>query len=137
MNPTILNGRILINQKIKKREWFRPFGASILEDHTKKYFNLDYKSEYMLYVANIKDKQKFNSITHVDGTCRIQTVGNNFKTFKRLLDCFYKITGIPMLLNTSMNINGMPIASRSIDALELFSNTELDVLVIGNDLYKK
>jgi carbamoyltransferase len=137
MNPTILNGRTLINQKIKKREGLRPFGASILEDHTKKYFNCDHKSEYMLYVTEIFDKKKFNSITHIDGTCRIQTVGNNFKTFKRLLDCFYKITGIPMLLNTSMNINGQPIASRSIDALELFSNTELDVLVIGNDLYKK
>ena len=137
MNPTFMNGRHILNQNVKKREWFRPFGASILEEYSKNYFDLNYKSEYMLYVSNVKEKQKFNSITHIDGTCRIQTVGNNFKTFKRLLDKFYKITGIPMLLNTSMNINGKPLASKSTDALEFFSDTGLDILVIGNELYKK
>ena len=91
----------------------------------------------MLYVTEVIDKQKFNSITHVDGTCRIQTVGNSFNTFKKLIDVFYKKTGIPMLLNTSMNVNGKPIASKYIDALELISNTELDIIVIGNEIYKK
>lgn len=137
MNPAKLNGKEIINQKVKKREWFRPFGASILEEHASKFFKCNFKSEFMLYVTEIIDKQKFNSITHVDGTCRIQTVGNSFNTYKRLIDIFYKKTGIPMLLNTSMNINGRPIASRYIDAIELFSTTELDILVIGNEIYKK
>lgn len=137
MNPSIPNGKHIINQKVKKREWFRPFGASILEEHTNKFFKFNYKNEYMLYVTEILDKQKFNSITHVDGTCRIQTVGDNFNTYKRLIDSFYKKTGIPMLLNTSMNVNGKPIASRYIDALDLISNTELDILVIGNEIYKR
>ena len=91
----------------------------------------------MLYVTEILDKQKFNSITHVDGTCRIHTVGDNFNTFKRLIDAFYKKTGLPMLLNTSMNVDGRPIAGRYIDALELLSTTELDTLVIGNEIYKR
>lgn len=137
MNPSVPNGKHIINQKVKRREWFRPFGASILEEHTKQYFNCNYKSEYMLYVTEILDKQKFSSITHIDGTCRIQTVGDNFNTYKRLIDAFYKKTGIPMLLNTSMNVNGKPIASRYIDALDLISNTDLDILVIGNEIYKK
>ena len=91
----------------------------------------------MLYVTETIDKQKFSSITHVDGTCRIQTVGDNLNTYKRLIDAFYKKTGIPMLLNTSMNVNGRPIASRYIDGLELISTTELDILVIGNEIYKR
>jgi len=137
MNPSIPNGKDIINHKIKKREWFRPFGASVLEEHTKKYFNCNYKSEYMLYVTEIFDKIKFSPITHVDGTCRIQTVGNNFNTFKRLIDAFYKKTGIPILLNTSMNINGKPIAASYTDALNIMCETDLDVLVIGNEIYKK
>jgi carbamoyltransferase len=137
MNPSILNGKHLINQKVKNREWFRPFGASILEEHTNRFFKCNYKSEYMLYVTEIIDKQKFSSITHVDGTCRIQTVGNSLNTYKRLIDAFFKKTGIPMLLNTSMNVNGNPIASRYTDALHLISHTNLDIVVIGNEIYKK
>lgn len=137
MNPSIPNGKHLINSKVKQREWFRPFGASILEEHTSKYFKCNYKSEYMLYVTDVLDKNKFSSITHIDGTCRIQTVGTKLDTYKRLLDCFYKLTGLPLLLNTSMNVNGRPIASRYIDALELFSNSNLDILVIGNEIYKR
>ena len=137
MNPSIQNGKHLINSKVKQREWFRPFGASVLEEHTHNYFKCNYKSEYMLYVTDVLDKNKFNSITHVDGTCRIQTVGTKLDVYKRLLDCFYKLTGIPLLLNTSMNINGRPIASRYIDALELFTKSNLDVLVIGDEIYKK
>ena len=137
MDPSKLNGKNIINQKVKKREWFRPFGASILEENTKEFFKFNYKSEYMLYVTEILDKNKFNAITHVDGTCRIQTVGDNLNIYKRLINAFYKKTGIPMLLNTSMNINGRPIASSYMDALDMFATTELDILVIGDEIYKK
>jgi carbamoyltransferase len=137
INPLVKNAKQILNDRVKKREWFRPFGASVLENYTNKFFKFDDKSEYMLYVAEVLDKQKFESITHVDGTCRIQTVNKNNNYFNQLLERFYKLTGIPMLLNTSLNINGKPIASKPLDAFELFSNSDINYLVIGNEIYKK
>lgn len=137
MNPLIKDARQILNDKVKKREWFRPFGASILEEYTNKYFNFNDKSEYMLYVADVLDKDKFSAITHIDGTCRIQTVNENNNHFNQLLHEFNELTGIPMLINTSLNVNGRPIASRPIDALELFDSSAIDYLVIGDEIYKK
>jgi carbamoyltransferase len=138
MNPLIKNGKEILNNRVKKREWFRPFGATILEECVSKYFNFQGKSEYMLFVTEILEKEKFPSITHTDNTCRIQTLNyenNNF--YYLLLNKFFKLTGIPILLNTSLNINGSPICSKPFQALQLFQNTELDALVIGNELYIK
>jgi len=137
MNPMIKNGKQILNDKVKKREWFRPFGASILEKETNKYFLFNEKSEYMLYVTNILDKENFPSITHIDGTCRIQTVNENNFVYYNLIEKFYKLTGVPMLLNTSLNLNFFPICSRPVYALQLFEKSEMDVLVIGNTIYKK
>ena len=137
MNPLVKDARKILNDKVKKREWFRPFGASILEKHINKYFNFNHKSEYMLYVADVLDKDKFSAITHMDGTCRIQTVNENNNYFNQILYEFDKLTGIPLLINTSLNVNGRPIASSPIDALELFNNSEIDCLVIGNEIYNK
>lgn len=137
MDPRVKNGKNILNNKVKKREWFRPFGASILEEQVKNYFNFNKKSEFMLFISEIKEKIKFEAITHVDNTCRIQTVDNNNITFKKLLDSFSTLTGIPMLLNTSLNINGKPIASNIIDCFDLFKTSELDVLVIGDEIYLK
>jgi carbamoyltransferase len=138
MNPAVKKGKEILNNKVKKREWFRPFGATILEEHVNDYFNFKGKSEYMLFVSEILEKEKFSSITHVDGTCRIQTINyknNNF--YYMLLNEFYKLTGIPLLLNTSLNVNGSPICSKPFQALQLFKNTELDAVVIGNEIYIK
>jgi carbamoyltransferase len=137
INPLVKDARQILNDRVKKREWFRPFGASILEEHTSKYFNFNHKSEYMLYVTDVLDKDKFSAITHVDGTCRIQTVNENNNYFNQLLIEFNKLTGVPMLINTSLNINGKPIASKPLDALELFDNSAIDCLVIGNEIYSK
>lgn len=138
MNPAIKNGRTVLNEKVKKREWFRPFGATVLEEQVNNYFNFKGKSEYMLFVTEILDKEKFSSITHVDNTCRIQTLNyNNNNMYFELLNAFYKLTGIPILLNTSLNINGSPICSKPFQALQLFNNTELNSIVIGNEIYKK
>lgn len=137
MNPLVKDARQVLNDKVKKREWFRPFGASILEEHTSKYFNFNDKSEYMLYVADVLDKNKFSAIAHVDGTCRIQTVNETNNYFNNLLHEFNTLTGIPMLINTSLNVNGRPIASRPLDALELFDGSAIDYLVIGDEIYKK
>ena len=138
MSPAVKNGKEILNNKVKKREWFRPFGATILEEFVNKYFDFKGKSEFMLFVTKILEKEKFSSITHVDGTCRIQTINyENNNYYYMLVNQFYKLTGIPILLNTSLNVNGSPICSKPFQALQLFQNTELDALVIGNEGYKK
>jgi len=127
MDPRIENGRDIIN-KIKKREYYRPFGASVLAEHC------DTKDDYMLFVT--KQYSQYPAITHIDGTCRLQTVSKE-GSFRRLLEEFYSITKCPVLLNTSLNIAGKPIAAYPDNARELFNNTGIDVLVIGDELVCK
>jgi carbamoyltransferase len=136
MDPRIQNGKDIINKKVKFREEYRPFGASVLECDANKYFHMEYKSPYMLHVVNVKDKS-LSSITHVDNTCRVQTVGKNHIYYYKLIEEFKNITGCSVLLNTSLNINGKPISSTKNDSIELFKNSELDVMCIGNKIYKK
>lgn len=135
LNPMIKDGKNIIN-KIKKRETYRPFGASILEEHTKEYFQTDINNPYMLYVGKTKP-QNLDCITHVDGTCRFQSVGKNNILYYNLLKEFYKKTNCPLLLNTSFNVNGKPIMSKIKDAKEYFNNSDIDILVVGNKIYKK
>lgn len=137
MDPSIKNGKDIINKKVKHREWFRPFGASILEEKTKEYFDWEGTSPYMLYVMDILDKKSFPAITHVDGTCRIQTVSSDLTSYYRLISEFNDITGVPMLLNTSLNGGGKPICGTKNSAVEIFATTDIDVLVVGNEIYEK
>lgn len=137
MDPSIANGKEILNDRVKHREWFRPFGASVLEEETQKYFDWEGDSPHMLYVMDILDKNSFPAITHIDGTCRIQTVSSNLGSYYELIDKFKDLTGIPMLLNTSLNNGGKPICGTKNDAFELFTTTDLDVLVIGDSLYEK
>jgi carbamoyltransferase len=130
-DPRIPNGKDIINQ-IKNREYFRPFGASVLEEH-KDSFGLTYKNPYMLYVG--EPKISVPSITHVDGTCRVQTVSENGTALRSILEEFYKITGCPALLNTSLNVSGKPIAGKIASAEEEFSSKSIDILVVGNKIY--
>jgi carbamoyltransferase len=136
MDPRIPNGKDIINHKIKHRENYRPFGASIIEDYTNKYFDMNYKSPYMLHVVKVKDSF-LPSITHIDNTCRVQTVGNEHKYFYKLLQNFNQITNCPILLNTSLNDNGKPISSTEENSINLFENSGLDVLCIGDRIYQK
>lgn len=137
MNPSIKNGKEVLNQKVKHREWFRPFGASILKEEVSNYFNWNEESPYMLYVMDIIDKESFSSITHVDKTCRIQTVSKNLEHYYSLINEFKNLSGIPMLLNTSLNNGGKPISGSINDAFNLFSTTDIDILVVGDDIYEK
>lgn len=133
MDPRLPNGKDIMN-RVKNREYYRPFGASILREHAKEYFDLDFENPYMLYVG-VSQKDNLKSITHVDGTCRVQTVEEG--SFRLLLESFYKKTGCPVLLNTSLNVSGKPIAGHIKDAIFEFENTDIDVLVVGNTVYKK
>jgi len=135
MNPSIRNGKHILNSKVKHREWFRPFGASILEERTSQYFEWPYTSKYMLYVMNVIDRDSFPAITHIDGTCRIQTVSSDLESYYSLISEFEKLTGVPMLLNTSLNNGGKPIAGHISNAMELLSDTDLDILVVGDEIY--
>jgi carbamoyltransferase len=135
MDPRLKNGKSIIN-KIKNRENYRPFGASVLQEFKDLYFNIDWNDPYMLYTAKVKS-EIFPAITHIDNTCRIQTVNETNPLFKTLIEKFYSITRCPVLLNTSLNVAGRPIAGSPKDALELFNNSCLDILVVGNTLYDK
>jgi carbamoyltransferase len=134
MNPLISDGRDLIN-KIKKREYYRPFGATVLNEHKDDYFDIGWESPYMLYLAKVKD-DRLKSITHIDNTCRIQTLKDENVSFRILLEEFYKLTGIPILLNTSLNVAGEPIAGYEEQAIQIFNETDIDYMVVGDDIYE-
>lgn len=125
-----------LNLKIKLREPWRPYGASVLAEKTHSFFATEQKSPYMLYTVPVLDGS-LTSITHVDGTCRIQTVDQDGGGGRRLLECFDHLTGIPVLLNTSLNLGGKPLAGTRKDALELFENSKIDALCIGDTLLEK
>lgn len=120
-NPSIKNAKQLVNG-IKRRENYRPFGASILQEHKSKYFNESFDNPFMLFAYNL-DKPNLESITHIDNTCRCQTVQDG--VFYELIEEFYKLTGLPILLNTSLNVAGRPLASRIQDAKSVFYNSAL------------
>ena len=136
MDPRIKNGKDIIN-RVKNRESFRPFGASVLSEYAKEYFDLDFENPYMLYLGTTQ-KDNLDAITHVDGTCRAQTVNKDFdKNFRLLLEYFYDMTGCPVLLNTSLNEAGKPIAGWIRNAINEFNTKAIDILVVGNTVYEK
>ena len=126
----------IINDTIKNREDFRPFAPAVLEEHYQEYFDTKSPSPYMSRICKVKS-DKVPGITHVDNTARIQTVNkqDNGK-FYNLIHQFYKITGIPMLLNTSFNCHE-PIVESPEDAYKTFNRTALDLLVINNYIVRK
>ena len=133
----------IVKEKVKHRESFRPFAGSILCEEVNKYFYVPYKnfeSPFMLFVFNVKkEKSKLiPSVIHVDNTCRLQTVKRQTsQIFYDLIKEFKKITGIPLILNTSFNVKGEPIVCTPQDALNDFKNTYMDYLVLNKFLIKK
>jgi carbamoyltransferase len=133
MDSRISDGKEIIN-RIKNRESYRPFGASVLAELANEYFDMLCEDEYMLYTCQVKT-DTLPAITHIDGSCRIQTVGDKNPVFKKLLEEFYSLTKCPLLLNTSLNLAGKPIAGYPETAIELLKNTSLDCAVVGNTIY--
>ncbi|MCP4287561.1 MAG: hypothetical protein GY792_24495, partial [Gammaproteobacteria bacterium] len=163
-DPTNPNMQSHLNQKIKFRESFRPFAPSVTEEQAQKYFSFTddqplTSSPYMLAVANIQNKwllnhdqhnthdgikqihairSKLPAITHVDNTARVQTVNaKENPRYHALLKAFEKISGFPILINTSFNIRGEPIVCSPEDAWRCFMVTDMDYLVIGNFILDK
>jgi len=133
-NPARVDMKDILNLKIKKREPFRPFAPSILEGYVEEYFTQGYAVPFMEKVYEIKPEKRSRipAVTHADGTGRLQTVSKKENPiYWRLIDAFREITGVPILLNTSFNENE-PIVNHPQEAVECFSRTKMDVLVMGN-----
>ena len=129
----------IINKKIKRRESFRPFAPAVLREFQKDWFESNFNNLYMSSVALVKKSKRklIPSVTHVDGTSRLQTVSMNTNPrFYNLIKQFYKITRVPILLNTSFNENE-PIVLRPEEALNCFLRTKMDYLVLNDYLIKK
>lgn len=132
-DPRNGNMKDILNEKIKHREMFRPFAPSIMEEFASEYFELDIPSPYMLLVAKIKKPDSIPAVTHIDGTGRLQTVSKTASPlYYDLINEFYKITGIPVVINTSMNIRGEPIVNTPEQAYSMIQKTEMDYIVMGN-----
>ena len=128
----------ILNEKIKHRESFRPFAPSILEEYAAEYFDLTVPSPYMLLVAKVKKPDTIPAVTHVDGTSRVQTVSKKSnKLYYELINEFFKLTGVPVLINTSMNVRGEPIVNTPEQAYSMILKTDMDYLVMGNFLISK
>jgi len=124
----------ILNNKIKRRESFRPFAPSILRNKVVEWFEEDGDVPFMMQVFQIKEnmRKKIPAVTHVDGSGRLQTVDNETNpSYYQLISEFENITGVPMLLNTSFNENE-PVVCSPDEALNTFLRTKMDVLVLGN-----
>ena len=159
-DPSDLSMQKRINRKIKKREDFRPFAPAVLSEDRSVYFDMNIDSPFMLYVVPLKEdirhsvpvdfvgmsmnekmqypKSVIPAVTHVDFSCRIQTVDRNCNPrFWRLITEFKKLSGWGLLLNTSFNVRGEPIVCSPQDAYKCFMRTDMDYLVINDFLYAK
>lgn len=135
-NPTLKNMKDALNSRVKHREHFRPFGASVLEEDVDKHFvSVNQPVPWMNASFQCKD-DNLAAVTHIDGSCRIQTVSGDGQ-YARLLRKYKELTGSSVILNTSLNLGGKPIASKHWEAKELFAKTDMDFLCIGNDVLHK
>lgn len=133
-DPRFEDGKDYVNQ-VKRREYFRPFAGSILEEHADEYFDLKQldKSPYMMYAVNAKEKTRelVPSIIHVDNSCRIQTVSQDDNTiYYDIIKKFYDETGCPILFNTSFNLGGDPLVETIDDALDTLRNSSIQYLYL-------
>lgn len=144
-DPRSFEMKNIVNSKIKFREAFRPFAPSALYETADQYFQVGRKKSqqpfgFMLYVTPvIKTKRdKLGAITHVDGTARPQFVRKEINPlYHKVIESFGKLTGVPVILNTSFNLKGEPIVNTTAEALSTFKRSGIDTLVIGNYIIEK
>lgn len=143
-NPSRIETSKYLNEKIKHREPWRPFACSILEDKANEVvenYKIGNKYPFMIEAFKVNEtwKEKIPAVIHcADGTTRPQTVNSNdYKLYYDMIEHFYKITGMPLVLNTSFNDKGQPIILRPKEAIEFFLKNPVDALAIGNFIVKK
>tara|TARA_B100001540_G_scaffold29634_1_gene25548 strand:- start:196 stop:1899 length:1704 start_codon:yes stop_codon:yes gene_type:complete len=128
----------ILNEKIKHRESFRPFAPSIIEESVSEYFETDFPNPYMVMVVPIKKPEKIPAVTHIDGTGRLQSVNKGANPlYYDLIKEFEKITDVPVIINTSMNVMGEPIVNTPEQAYNMLKKTDMDFIVLGSYLVKK
>jgi len=128
-NPSVPNMKDILNSKVKKREWFRPFAPVVRLEDVEKYFYFKEESRFMSFYAKVKEewKEQLAAITHIDGTARLQTVTYDQNPYLyELLTEFNNLTNFGVLLNTSFNVNGKPLINSYKDALYMLNNSGLD-----------
>jgi carbamoyltransferase len=142
-DPRPAENKSRINSMVKQRESYRPFAPSVLEEHLHDLFDVPKgvaDLSHMIFVVKVRAeyREQLGAITHVDGTARVQTVSKVASPrYWQLIEEFNKITGMPVLLNTSFNNNVEPIITTVEDALTCFLTTEIDLLVVGDYFVKK
>lgn len=141
VNPTIPDMKDRLNERVKRREFYRPFAPSVLEERVEEYFVIPKRqlSPYMILVGDVREDKRrvIPAVTHVDATARVHTVNRKINPrYWELIFEFEKLTGVPVLLNTSFNENE-PIVCTPQDAVNCFLRTEFDVLAIGDFLVVK
>jgi len=122
-----------LNAIVKFREPFRPYAASVLTEHVDEYFDVADVDPFMMTVAPVhaSKTEVIRSVCHVDDTCRIQTVDADHEGgYRRLIERFHEISGIPLVLNTSYNVRGEPIVETPDDAIRCFLSCNLDILYL-------
>jgi carbamoyltransferase len=136
-NPAIAGMKDTLNEKVKHREWYRPFAPVVRLEDVSKYFEWNGESRWMSFCPKVRDewKEKLAAITHIDGTARIQTVTREQHEFLYdLLTEFEKLSGVGVLLNTSFNVNGKPMVSTVRGAFKVFYGSAIDSIII-EDIY--
>jgi carbamoyltransferase len=137
-NPHLTDVRDRINKVVKKREMFRPFAPSVTFEDYEKYFQSEGEVPYMNQVVQVTKYKSIPSVTHVDNSARIQTVRKEQNPlYYKLLKAFEKISGTPILLNTSFNLRGHTMTNDPQKAIWTFKNSDMDYLVLGNYLISK
>ena len=138
-DPRRADMKDILNLKIKRRESFRPFAPSILRERVSDWFEEDDDVPFMMQVFQIREEKRRDipAVTHVDGSGRLQTVSSSTNArYYKLISAFEKITGVPIVLNTSFNENE-PVVCRPEEALSTFLRTKMDVLVLGNWIIRR
>jgi carbamoyltransferase len=139
VDPRRSDMKEILNERIKKREPFRPFAPSILEEHVGDYFEQTHPAPTMLMVYQIKPEQRalIPAVTHVDGSGRLQTVNRDVNDrYYQLISDFYELTGVPIVLNTSFNENE-PVVCTPRHAIDCFLKTRMDVIYLGNQAVRR
>lgn len=129
-----------LNNRVKFREYFRPFAPAVLAEHAADYFQIAQESPHMLIACKVRPERaaEIPAVVHVDGTCRVQTVTEaNNPRFRRLLEAFHAETGCPVILNTSFNVKGQPMVNTPDQAIACFQSTDIDILVLGDHMAAK
>lgn len=125
----------ILNNRIKHREWFRPFAPIVKEEKANDYFKMKNLSPFMLLAPEVREDKKniIPAVTHIDGTARVQTVSQKTNLLLwKLLDTFESKTGVPILINTSFNLKGEPIVCTPEEAINDFLKSEMDGLALNN-----